>query len=324
MLLALVIFTGCKSKKKPSLSGEEMVDISDFIDFFPTANLPYKFTDTSLLRKEKDSLLISYKVITQFVPDSVFDQVYGKGVKPKVYPLGKVVVSKGETYLFIKTVAKDKRAAFIVAFDKDNKYIAAMPALRPDQSTATAQSMVLDKQYTITKIMQRKSIDGSISEGKDVYVLNVDAKNFILIMTDALDDKITELINPIDTLPRKHKYAADYGTGKMNLVSIRDGRKPELLSFFVHFDKDNGGCSGELKGEAIIQSANTAQYREGGDPCILTFTFSANSVSIKEENCGNHRGLKCSFDGSFGKRKYVKPAPPKTEKPTLPKKPVKN
>ncbi len=47
----------------------------------------------------------------------------------------------------------------------------------------------------------------------------------MLIMTDALDDKVTELTNPIDTFSRKQKYTADYGRGKMNLVSIRDGRK---------------------------------------------------------------------------------------------------
>ncbi len=63
-------------------------------------------------------------------------------------------------------------------------------------------------------------------------------------MTDPLDDKITELINPIDTFSRKNKYAADYGTGKMNLVSIRDGRKNDQLTFFIHFEKNNGACTG--------------------------------------------------------------------------------
>lgn len=58
-----------------------------------------------------------------------------------------------------------------------------------------------------------------------MYVLNADARNFMLIMTEALEDKVTELINPIDTLPRKNKYSADYSSGKMNLVSVRDGRK---------------------------------------------------------------------------------------------------
>jgi hypothetical protein len=98
----------------------------------------------------------------------------------------------------------------------------------------------MDNRYVLTKIVYRKNPDGNISEGKDVYVLNSGAKNFMLIMTDALDDKATELTNPIDTASRKQKYAADYGAGKMNLVSIRDGRKNDRLSFFIHFEKTNG------------------------------------------------------------------------------------
>ena len=166
----------------------------------------------------------------------------------------------------------------------------------------------MDSRYThYQNSMTRKNADGSISEGKDVYVLNSDAKNFMLIMTDALDDKVTELINPIDTFSRKHKYAADYGTGKLNLVSIRDGRKSDRLSFFIHFEKNNGECTGELKGEAIIKSATVAEYREGGDPCVLRFSFTSSSVTVKEvEGCGSHRGLRCSFDGIFPKKKDQK------------------
>jgi hypothetical protein len=323
LLLSLCIIAGCKQKKKPSLSGEDPVEISDFIDFFKTVQLPYQYADTSLVKKEKDSLLISYKVFTQFIPDSIIGKVYGKGVKPKIYPLGKAL-APAESYLFIKTVTADKRAVFLLCFDKKNKFIAGMPVLRPDQSSATTQSVALDKRYTITKSVLRKNVDGNLSDGKDVYVLNAAANSFTLIMTDALDDKVTVLINPIDTLSRKHKLSADYGPGKMNLVSIRDGRKSDRLSFFVHFEKNNGDCSGELKGEAIFKSPTLAEYRENGDPCILSFSFTATSVTLKETNCGSRRGLNCSFDGNFGRRKWVKPVPPKTTKPAAPvKKAVK-
>jgi hypothetical protein len=320
LLLSLSVLAGCKhKKKKPSLSGEEPVEVTDFIESFRSLQLPFQYADTSLIKKEKDSLLISYKVFSQFVPDSILGKVYGKGIKPKIYPLGKADAPK-ESYLFIKTVTTDKRAVFILSFDRKNNFIAAMPLLRPDQNTATAQSAGMDKRYTITKSVLRKNADGSVNDGKDVYVLNTDAKAFTLIMTDALDEKVTELINPIDTLSRKNKLSADYGTGKLNLVSIRDGRKTDRLTFFVHFEKNNGDCTGELKGEAFFKTPNTAEYRENGDPCILTFTFSGTSVSLKEQNCGSRRGLNCSFDGSFGRRKWVKPPPPKTEKLTIFKK----
>ena len=305
LLLAFTFVFGCKHKK-PSLSGDDPVEVTDFIEFFPPQKLSYTIGDSTLLKKEKDSLLISYKIFTQFVPDTLLSKVFGKTVKPKIYPLGRVD-SGEETYLFAKTISGNKRAAYILGFDKEQQYITGIALLKPDQATSTVRSVSIDKRYSITKTVLRKNTDGSISEGKDVYVLNAEAKNFMLIMTDALDDKLTELINPIDTFPRKNKLSADYGTGKMNLVSIRDGKKNDRLLFFIHFDKNNGECTGELKGEAKIKSATHAEYIENGDPCKLQFIFTGSSVSLKEESCGSHRGLRCLFDGSYPRKKYLRP-----------------
>lgn len=309
VIVAMISLTGCKQKKKISLAGEDTVAVNDFFDFFTPINLPFQFVDTSLLRakKDNDSLLISQKVFHQFIPDSILGELYGKGTNSKIYAIGKVIVPKAETYLFVKTIANDKKAVFVLGFDKEKQFIAAMPVLRPDLKSSTEQSASMDKKYTITKNVILKNTDGSLSEGKDVYVLNNEAKNFVLIMTDALDDKVTELINPIDTLPRKSKYAADYINGKMNMVSIRDARRDGKISFFIHFEKSNGICTGELKGEATMKTVNTAVYQEDGDPCQLRFIFSASAVTLKEiEGCGSRRGVDCSFDGSFAKKKVSK------------------
>lgn len=312
-ILALILawFSACNSKKKPSLAGEDPVEIGDFVDFFPDIKLPYQVADTSLLRKEKekDSLLISYKVFTQFIPDSVMRAFFGKNIKPKIYPIAKTKGSEGETYFFTRTVSGDKRTVFLFVLDKKEQFADAMEMLRPDQSPATQQSASMDKGHSVFKTVTRRNADGTISDGRDVYGFNSDSKKFTLIMTDPLDENVAELINPIDTFPRKHKFAADYGSGKMNLVSIRDGRKKDRLGFFIHFEKNNGACKGELKGEAIIKSPTMAEYREGGDPCVLRFTFTASSVILKEmEGCGAHRGLRCSFDGSFARKKEPKAA----------------
>ncbi|HMK26840.1 MAG TPA: hypothetical protein VK483_12495 [Chitinophagaceae bacterium] len=309
-LLAFALLAGCKHKKKPSMAGEEPVRASDFIEFFQPVKLSYQLADSILPKKEKDSLLISYKIFTQFVPDSILIKIFGKGTKLKIYALGRAEEPEAGTYLFVKTVTSDKKAVLILAFDMKHQFLAALTALRPGASAATLQSVTMDRKYTITKTILRKNANGSMSEGKDVYVLNAEAKNFMLIMTDALEDKATELINPIDTMPRKNKYAADYGSGKMNLVSIRDGRKNDRIHFFIHFEKNNGGCTGELKGEAMFRSPNTAEYREAGDPCILKFIFSSGSVSLKEEGCGSRRGLQCLFDGSFPRKREIKPKKP--------------
>ena len=233
LLFVFACVIGCKHKK-PSLSGDEPVEISDFIEFFPAQKLPYIIADSTILKKEKDSLLISYKIFTQFVPDTLLIKAFGKNTNPKIYPLGQIDSEEG-TYLFVKTLSGNNKAAYVICFDKKQQFIAGMRVLKPDQSASTLQSASIDRKYSITKTVMRKNADGSTSEGKDVYVLNADAKNFMLIMTDALEDKLTELINPIDTFPRKNKLSADYAKDKMNLVSIRDGKKNDRLLFFIHF-----------------------------------------------------------------------------------------
>jgi hypothetical protein len=301
--LSLAWLSGCKSEKKPSLSGDDPVEIGDFIDFFPELTGTYQVADTSLLAKDNDSLRINYKIFSQFVPDSVISAAMGKSTQAKIYPVGRIV--NNETYLLAKVLNGTNKAVFILGFDKKKNFIAGMPLLKQDANPATQQVSTFDSRATITKAVVRKNASG-ISEGKDVYVLNNDTKQFMLIMTDPLDDVVNELINPIDTFAHKLKYSADYGSGKMNLVSIRDGRKKDRFSFFVHFQK--GDCSGELKGEAIWQTPTKAIYSEAGDPCSLQFIFTNNSVSLKElEGCGSRRGLRCSFDGSYAKKKEAKP-----------------
>lgn len=312
ILVITVFFVGCKQKKQVSATGDEPVEPSDFIGFFQPVDLPYMFDVTSMGKKEKDSLIIGSKVFAQFVPDSVLMQVFGKATGLKIYPLGRVEASPDEKYLLTKVVAPkgNLTAGFIIAFDRDNKYRNTLVAWRTDRDMIkTIQgSTLIDKKYTITRTQARKNPDGSTSEGKDIYSYSADSGQFMLIMTDALGDKITELINPIDTFSRKHKYSADYTSGKMTLVSIRDGRKPDRLSFFIHFEKSNGECTGELKGEALLRSSSMAEYRQGGDPCVLQFRFSSAGVTLKElEGCGAHRGLRCTFDGTYPRKKVVKP-----------------
>ena len=150
-VLLVAVMESCKQKKKPSLSGDEPVEVNDFIDFFPGKALPFSFNDSLFARKENDSLLISQKVFSQFVPDSVLQSVFGKTAKVKIYPLGKETVSKGETYLLLKAVAPGRKAGFILAFDKKDKFLSAMPAYPSDLAKSLQRSTVIDRRYTITK-----------------------------------------------------------------------------------------------------------------------------------------------------------------------------
>ncbi len=314
VFISVFILFACGHKKKVSLSGEELVDITDFIEFFEPLDLPYQIADTSVAKKKKDTLLISYKVFTHLVPDTILSKVFGKGVNPKIYPMGRISAPDHGNYLFIKALSTDRKAALIICFDKKNNFITGMPVLQPDANPATQQLFSIDKRYTLSKSITRKNADGTISEGKNVYVLNEPAKSFLLIMTDALDEKTVELINPIESFSRKNKYSGDYMKDKVNLVSIRDNKKPGRMTFFVHFEKRNN-CTGELKGEAGFTSGNTAMYRSAGDPCVLQFSFTSTSVTMTEmEGCGSHRGVDCLFGGTYPKKKEPKKKETKRQK----------
>jgi hypothetical protein len=104
---------------------------------------------------------------------------------------------------------------------------------------------------------------------------------------------------------------------KRNFISFRDGKNNSVLRFFVHFEKDNGNCKGELKGEARFVSPSVVRYVANGDPCSLEFSFGDKNVRMKElEGCGNHRDIRCYFDGTYSKRKETNTKPVKTKRRT--------
>ena len=153
-------------------------------------------------KKEKDSLLIADKIFAQFVPDSVLAKVFGKNAKPKIY-MGKRVTIEKETYLFTKAITADKKTLLVLCFDKENKFKAYLPLLVQDNDPATTQVSGLDRRFSFYKTISLKRPDGSSAEGKEVYIYNDEAGQFLLIMTDPLDDRVQEVINPIDTFAQE-------------------------------------------------------------------------------------------------------------------------
>lgn len=305
--VAVFVLLACKSKKK-DLSGDVPVDIHDFIGFFQELPLPYVIADTQISRKLPDSLLISTKILSQFVPDTVYSNDYGKNTHPKFYALGKIEVEHKETYLLVKAATLTRQMAYILCFDEDKNFRAAMPLVsnNPDRRKSITGS--IDKRFVITASQTHKGSDGENYYKLKAYVYN-SAGVFTLIKIESNEPVVPkEVYNPIDTFPRKHKLSGDYVQTKKNFVSIRDGKDTKKLLFFVHFERKDG-CSGELKGEAVLVKPNIAHYRQAGDPCVLQLAFSANKVTLSEvQGCGNYRGIKCIFEGSYPKKKEaVKP-----------------
>jgi hypothetical protein len=303
-VLPVVLFS-CKEKKVSLAVNDEKVNISDFLEYFQPMKLPYQVTDTILKRKEPETEIINGKLFARFVPDSILTRLFGKEQHPRLYAIGKISVPDAERYVFVKATAKERRALYILCFDKKDRFAAGRPILYWDNEPGVTSEASMDTRYTLTLLHQRKTADGQLVYHKDAYIFNGDA-GLMLILTESNEARARprSVYNPIDTLPRKHRYSGDYAQNKRNIVSIRDGKDPSRFLFFVHFEKDDGACKGELKGEARFVAPGVARYRAYSDPCAIEFTFIPEGVSLKEQGgCGVHRDIKCFFEGYFPKAK---------------------
>jgi hypothetical protein len=301
--IALAFLLAC-GKNKKKMSGQEAVEISDFIEFFDKVSLPLTITDTLLGKKETDSTLISDTIFNQFVGDTIFQTLYGKR-KPKIYALGRFRNGDdAETYLLIKTRG-NVNAVYALAFTPENKYSANMVLLADNKENKEVNRVVVDTKYTFNIVDQYKDPDGSTNEFSQVYAYN-NAGLFMMILQDGLPKgELMPILNPIDTLPMVNKYSGDYGKDSRNFISIRDGKTPKEFLFFINLDKgQNSNCQAELKGEAVFVTKDSAFYSTKTDPCVIGFKFGTKNVKISEAViCGNKRPADCSFNANYQKKK---------------------
>lgn len=312
VLLSLVLLA-CNNEKKKEKVEDDTTTFTGFSGMFQEAKLPYQLTDTGLLKPTDTSVARPVQFDT-FIPDSIKSTLSTKSGRIRYIPLAKLSVPHAETYFIVKAVGNKKKAGLLLSFDKNGEVGAVFPFLVPDDDPTTTQTSVIDKSYTISKNVSQLK-EAVASEGREVFAYSNVTRKFNLIMTDPLDKSGIALVNPIDTLKQTAKYSGDYVKDKHNIISIRDGRSEAQRMAFIHIEKEEGECTGELKGEILFTSSTTAVFRQGGDPCVLQFTFTSSSVSIKEEQgCGNHRGLNCPLEGSFPKKKTSKSKTPVKDK----------
>jgi hypothetical protein len=297
VLIGIVLWS-CKGKKD-----EKGFSYESFAGLFPPAQSTYQISEADLL-SNKDTSVIRSPEFAAFIQDSIKNKLFGKIGKVKYIALARIKAPEKTSYYIVKAISGNKRVALLLPFTND-QFDVAFPFLVPDNDASTSQVSSIDKFNAITKLVSQKKSGGQTAEGKEVYQYVPEAKQFTLLLTSPLNATV-DIINPIDTLPRKNKFSGDYVQDKKNYVSIRDGRSSTELLVFIHIEK--GDCSGEIKGSLLLTSSTKGVYRQGGDPCQLSFQFSGNTVSVKEDGgCGSRRGLDCSFDGNYKKKKEAKP-----------------
>lgn len=304
LLLLLTLFA-CKNKKK--VSGNQHVEANELFDAYNNLKLPFSISDTNLAGLP-DTGTISYAVFTQFFPDTILNNPFGKDRKLTLHPIGKIEQKGKETYFATLVSSKNISAVYLTVYDK-NKFTCNMPLVVSDndEKVTTASidnklSIVINKEWTVKN---------DIYYNRIIYAYN-NVGIFTTVLTETNEDRRIEkaLINPLDTFPKKYRYSGDYVKGKKNIVSIRDGKVAGEYLFFVYFQNDNEDepCGGELRGKMNMVSEKAAVYQGAGDPCKLDFNFTTNTISVKETgSCGNYRGIKCFFNDTYTKKKEIKP-----------------
>jgi len=308
-LLILFVLPSCKHKEF-DLAGDKPVKAKDFLAAFPPLAIPYYAADTNI-QKIADTTLISRTVFTQFIPDSAFAKFIAPDAKTlTINPVGSIMKDQ-EEYL-LTTITQGKKIT-LVAFvlDKKEKYQAALQLLANRNNDGYLHAVDINREPTFT-ISRQKGMEGSEARRytRNGYAYTNGLGQFIKVVDDSNEGKVKNdsIVNPIDTLAHKNKLSGDYGADKKNFISIRDGRNTNNYTFFIHFEKDEEDCNGELKGEMNVNGENVAIYQQSGDPCEIDFTFKDGEIVVKERgNCGNHRGIKCYFDDTWPKKKVKKP-----------------
>lgn len=307
-LLATTAFA-CKDKKK-SLTGSATVQVNDFIEVFDNLKLPYAVSDTNM-NKLPDTSTISQVIFNQFVRDTLLANSFGNEKNLVIHPIGKFNNKGKETYVVTHVKSKNKAIIFLLVFDKNKKFSSSLPLLYSNDDKEVINSATIDNRLAISLSKDWKK-ENDWLYNRVIYAYN-NVGTFTVVMTETNDQShlSSNINNPLDTLPKKNKYSGDYMKGKKSFLFLRDGKNATSYLFYVRFENDNDEpCTGELKGEIIMQNDNSAIFTETGDPCVVDFTFSKNQVKVKEQgSCGNHRGIKCFFDDTYTKKKE-----PKTKK----------
>jgi hypothetical protein len=306
-LLILLALIGC-AETKTDLSGNTPLKINDFNAAFKNIDLPIRINDTNLI-SFTDTIKIGRKALEQFLPDSVVDAIAPKLVKnASIFTVGKIE-KETEYYLLLNNKDTKKQTVSVIAFSKKNVFLGYQILTQFDLTQKGSQfygkTLLINKEPTFLIEENKLDPEQGLTNEKKGWAYT--EQGFRLIYLDAnIKPEQKAILNPIDTLPTVNTLSGDYARDKKNFISLRDFGNANKYQFFLHFEKKEGTCVGELKG-LLNFNKNQATYSEKGDPCTIQFTITGNVIKIKEDgNCGNHRNMTCYFNDSYDKKRKPK------------------
>jgi hypothetical protein len=304
-LILLIAIISCKSKQT-DLSSDTPIKPNQFVAAFSVLDNNFSATDSNVV-KLADTVNINMKLLSRFIPDSLIKRWIGGSNTTTFHPIGRVDKST-ETYLLLLCIKNNKPLTSVIVLDKKNQFVTSKDLFDGNNNYDIYKySFSLNREPTFFVSREKIVNDKEIKYTKIGWAFI--GKTFIPVVKESNErsDKLTAIINPIDTFAKENLYSGNYVEDDRNFISIRDGRNKDEYHFFLHIDKNEGNCIGELKGEMHLIDSTHATYSFGGDPCVIDFTFDKSIITIKEKgSCGNRRGMDCFFDDSYTKKKEPK------------------
>ncbi len=320
LIILIVLLHSCKSKQT-DLSKDLPIKPNEFVAAFKLLDNNFSAIDTSLLRFA-DKGNINTKLLSRFIPDSVIKSLTNNEKTTIFHALGRIEKNE-EVYLLYLSVVNKTPSLIVSLFDKKNNYLASKNLFTSSGKNDNYRYTISINREPTFFINREKTVND-----KDLKFTKLGwaylGNKFIVVVKESNErsDKLVALINPLDTLRRENLYSGDYVEDDRNFISIRDGRTTQEYLFFLHIDKNEGQCVGELKGEMKLVDSFSAVYSMGGDPCVIDFKFDRNIITIKEKgSCGNRRGMDCFFEDAYTKKRVPKK---KVVKPIVVKIPMAN
>jgi len=305
ILITITVLFSCKSKQT-DLNSDAPIKPNQFVSAFKLLDNNFEATDSNIV-DQADSVIINHKLLERFIPDTLYRRLLADDKKTIFHPVGRIE-KNNEIYLLLLTVQNRKKIVTVMLQDKKNTFLTAKDILNSGiEKTSYKYSFSINREPTFFVSREKLSNDKDIKYTKTGWAFN--GKSFISVVneTNEHSSKLTNILNPIDTFPRENLYSGNYIEDEGNFISLRDGRTKQEYLFFLHIEKNDGNCVGELKGEMHLTDSTHATYTFAGDPCAIDFSFDKNVIVVKEKgSCGNRRGMNCKFEDAYTKKKEPK------------------
>ncbi len=274
LIMAVTLVCCKKSEEK-----KKAVTLTKILNNIKKLDVPFELSDTTFANKTFTDTL-NYAELTKPIPDSIFTK-YKKNNTVSIAPFGRFETDDINYILLVANNGSEKNL-IAIAINEKNAYAASIELLKDKNTDGYNHSVNITREPTFS--ISRRKIN---SENQLIYTMQGFAysggNTFTTVIDDSNESTTNEKVfNPIDTLKRNNKLSGDYGRDSKNFISVRDGKTATSYLFFIHFENNSDGCSGQLMGEIEMKTATEGAYQKSGNPCGLDFIFTNNNVEIKE------------------------------------------